>query len=614
MRIGNKLIILFLLISTGPLIASTFISLIISEQNIENRFENHLESIASHQKKRLLGFISHHDTKMTLIVNSTPISHLTGEIIRNPDNKEILKELNLTLYSIIDSTVTFRDISIASIEGKILVSSNRSDVNKSVSEETSFKIGKNQTKLFNFFHDYNQTLWAKHVAPLISDGAVVGVFTALVDMIEFLALIQDYSGLGDTGETVLAQRNQNGDALFITDLRFDPNASLQLSVSKNDLEVPMTQALLGNESFFTEAVDYRNVPVLATTRYIEPTDWGLVVKIDKTEALSPITDFRNVIIISVLFLSLLILVFSYFFTRTLTNPIISLTNAANEVSKGASMYKVNITSQDEIGDLAESFNLMTENLIEAKTSLERKVKERTIDLERSNIELQQFAYIASHDLQEPLRTIARFLQLLDERYNDRLDSDAKEFIDFAVNGAIRMQQLIDDLLLYSRVDTRGKLFKITSMADLLKKVIANLELMIEENGVEITNNTLPSVLVDESQFIQLFQNLIENSIKFRGEERPKIHISSETTKTSYIISIKDNGIGIELEYHKRIFQIFQRLHTLKEYPGTGIGLAICKKIIERHNGQIWVESEVNKGSTFFIELPIERGDNVYGKD
>jgi len=234
-------------------------------------------------------------------------------------------------------------------------------------------------------------------------------------------------------------------------------------------------------------------------------------------------------------------------------------------------------------------------------------------LERSNKELEQFAYVASHDLQEPLRMISSYVQLLKRRYADNLDSDANEFIDFAVDGAERMKILIKDLLAFSRIGTKGEEFKITSTQTILEEIISNLEISIKENNVVITNDPLPDLVVDRTQIMQLFQNLISNSIKYRGDESPKIHIEVQDKYTEWLFCFRDNGIGIEQKYADQIFVIFQRLHGKGEYSGTGIGLSIAKRIVERHGGQIWVESEPGKGSAFMFTIPKHKSDEVNQK-
>lgn len=242
--------------------------------------------------------------------------------------------------------------------------------------------------------------------------------------------------------------------------------------------------------------------------------------------------------------------------------------------------------------------------ITERRKMEDALKIKTEELTNSNKELEQFAYVASHDLQEPLRMISSYTQLLSKKYKDKLDKDANEFIGFAVDGAKRMQQLINDLLEFSRVGTRGKSFESVDLNQILTKAISNLKLLIQENNVEIKYGTLPIINGDSIQLIQVFQNLISNSIKYRSKEQPVIEIIVNQDDGSWVISIKDNGIGIDPKYSKRIFEIFQRLHTREEYEGTGIGLAVCKKIIERHGGKIWVESELNKGCIFSFSIPV----------
>lgn len=234
---------------------------------------------------------------------------------------------------------------------------------------------------------------------------------------------------------------------------------------------------------------------------------------------------------------------------------------------------------------------------------EAKLRQTGANLERSNTELQQFAYVASHDLFEPLRTVNSYLQLLMQRCQGKLDKQSLEFIGFALDGAQRMEALIHDLLAYSRVDQRGRPFELVNCERVLRAALSNLKVAIEETGARITSGPLPQVRADIVQLTQVFQNLLGNAIKFHGPQPPRVNIHVEQRENEWLFSVHDNGIGIDPKYFERVFVIFQRLHTRQEYAGTGMGLAICKKIIERHGGKLWVESKVGDGATFYFTLP-----------
>lgn len=241
--------------------------------------------------------------------------------------------------------------------------------------------------------------------------------------------------------------------------------------------------------------------------------------------------------------------------------------------------------------------------ISAREKTEEALARQAEELARSNAELEQFAYVASHDLQEPLRMVASYTQLLARRYKGKLNSDADEFIGFAVDGAMRMQTLIRDLLSYSRVTTKRRPFQLTATKAACDAALENLQKSIEDSGAMVKVGSLPSVLADTTQLTQLFQNLIGNALKYRNEREPEIHVAAKLNGDQWVFSVQDNGIGIDPQYSERIFQMFQRLHTRKEYSGTGIGLAICRKIVEHHGGRIWVESQPGHGSTFLFTIP-----------
>lgn len=258
--------------------------------------------------------------------------------------------------------------------------------------------------------------------------------------------------------------------------------------------------------------------------------------------------------------------------------------------------------ETERNKVNEDLKNSKKELEKAKEELEEKVKERTIDLETSNNELEHFAYVTSHDLREPLRMITSFLQMLERKYDDELDEDAHEYIGFAVDGAKRMDEMINDLLEYSRVTSGERVFKDLDTGEIVNKALLNLKVSVDESGAIITWENLPIINGDEKLMVQLMQNLIGNAIKY-CDKKPEIHIAAKKEHDNYMFSVADNGIGIDSKHLTRIFTIFQRLHRNDEYDGTGIGLAITQKIVQQHGGNIWVESTIGKGSTFYFTIP-----------
>ena len=285
--------------------------------------------------------------------------------------------------------------------------------------------------------------------------------------------------------------------------------------------------------------------------------------------------------------------------RSIISSVKRLAEGARNIAEGNLRFRIEVKTKDELGLLAIKFNEMAEERMKAEEEITRQAKK----LEISNRELEQFAYVASHDLQEPLRKVVSFTQLLKDRYQGKIDEKADRWIGFIVDGAFRMQNLIQDLLLYSRVETQGKEFELTDFTEVCRKAVANLDAALSELGGSVVTVDLPTLPADSSQMVRLFQNLLGNAIKYRGDQQPIIEVGAKPENGSWVFAVRDNGIGIDPKNSKRIFDMFQRLHSRDEYSGTGIGLAVCKKIVERHGGTIRVISQVGMGSTFEFTIP-----------
>lgn len=291
-----------------------------------------------------------------------------------------------------------------------------------------------------------------------------------------------------------------------------------------------------------------------------------------------------------------------------------------ERDRSMSMQRATVNILEDLGgerERLESMQSATLNILDDLSEEKRATEAARVDisakaseLSRSNDELEQFAYVASHDMQEPLRTVGGAVSRLARRYQGKLDPEADEYIRFALEGTARMQRLIEDLLAYSRVGTRGAPARAMSAESALIRTLTGLQGSLADSGACVTHDPLPIVLGDESQIVQLLQNLVGNAIKFRSERAPAVHVSATREGDRWRFDVKDNGIGIAPQYHERIFVIFQRLHQREAYPGTGIGLAIAKKIVERHGGRIWLDSEPGVGTTFHFTLPAAKGGDA----
>ncbi len=282
-------------------------------------------------------------------------------------------------------------------------------------------------------------------------------------------------------------------------------------------------------------------------------------------------------------------------TKIVVKPLHAIATTFRELAAGNRDVAIpSRERRDEIGAMTRAAAVFKGKNDETAKLLE--------DTQRSNAELQQFAYVASHDLQEPLRMVASYVQLLEMRYADQLDGAAREYIDFAVDGTVRMKALIDDLLAYSRVGRAERRPVMIELADVVDVACANLRAAIEESGATIIHEQMPTIVADHGQLVQVLQNLLGNALKFRGDVPPEIHVGGREESTRWVLWVRDNGIGIDPDHTERIFTVFQRLHARDEYEGTGIGLAVCRRVVERHGGEVWVESREGFGATFFFSI------------
>jgi signal transduction histidine kinase len=623
MSIRLKLTTMFLAIASIPLLLVSALTFTNYENSLEaNRFSQ-LRDLTIFRADRIeayfAGLKGHIEIAQGFYNIKKNLPILT-RLADNPGNQEFLdakKMLDAQLQQM-QSVSDLSDIMLVNPQGRIVYANRPGHFLKDMpngvdAEQKAFAEGKSRVYFSDAYFDKAEDNRFEMLltAPATDfNGAFIGVIAFEIDMTPVYKLIQDTTGLGNTGEALIGKKADN-QVVYLNPLRHDPNATLKRKINiGEEIGRPMQEAVQGKTGSGL-STDYRGKKVIAAWRYIPSLDWGLVAKIDTKEAFADVTNLRNLAVIILVIVIVLSGIIAFSIAHSISEPIKRLSEGAAIIGSGNLDYKIGTNHKDEIGHLSRTFDKMTSDLKQTTASrdeLNREIIERKQaqeELVRSNKDLEQFAYVASHDLQEPLRAVAGFVELLRRNLKNSLDDKTTEYMDFAIDGAKRMQSLISGLLEYSRVGTQGKEPQKVNSKEALDEALSRLQASIKETGAEITADGLPVIYFDDVQLSQLFQNLIGNAIKFRGEQSPRINIIAVRKDGEWQFAVSDNGIGIEPQYAERIFMIFQRLHSREKYPGTGIGLSICKKIVERHNGKIWVESKPGNGSTFYFTVPIK---------
>ena len=466
------------------------------------------------------------------------------------------------------------------------------------------------------------------VVPVVDRGQVVGILKINYRVQGILSVVEPF--VHDRSDRVALVR---GDGVEVADSWPEENGPA-FGLSGEDLgRFEQGGWLRANRGEAATLVAHARVATPLHTRV--PTDgaikgvsgerweqlgWLLLVEAEQDVALAPIRALRRQVLMALALLMLVVVLVALRLSASISRPIHRLRRSAGIVGAGDLNHRVEIDRSDEIGILSEAFDAMTRRLqktLASRDLLDQEVEERkraeeelrhTLDeLARSNRELEQFAYVASHDLKEPLRMVRSFTELFGLRYADVVDDKGERWIGHIVDGASRMQGLIDDLLAFSRVQTQGREAVPVDCGEVLERVVLNLGSRLEEAGGRVERGELPVVVVDEIQLEQLLQNLLGNAIKYRSERPPRVEIQATREGEVWRFTVQDNGLGIAPEYHERVFAIFQRLHGRDEYEGSGIGLAIARRIVQRHGGEIGLHSALGRGTTFWFTLPAEPG-------
>jgi signal transduction histidine kinase len=654
MKIRSKLVVFFLIISLVPLLIFGVFNYINTEQLLKKQILRELEIVADLKEKNFQDLFDHNIEKLKLVSIRYQLKVELDKYNNNVDNKtDSQKIINEIISPIKPAIERFEDIMILDPFGKVVASTNDAYVGTSHINDQFFIDAKNQNNVSILFKDKDKKLKSYLAGPLIHNNKFLGVATIIYNLEDFISMLKAFEKLTSTGEIILASKDNNGDALVINPLRFYPEAALNLTISKNQSDTPTIQSLLKNENSFIETTDYRGIPVLSVTRYIEKLDWGLVVKIDKTEALASLENLKYITILIGVLVGISIIVASLILGNSFSNPIQKLRNVMQDVAKGKFDSKIDVKGSDEIEELAKQLDIMRLTILNTNTHLNNLVKQRTEKIEQSIVELKEkeeelkesnkqlisvneklnvqskvqkdFINITAHELRTPIVPIITLCELLYDKIKkeneiqmnpSKENMKKEEFLQVIIRNAYRLYQLTQDILDVTKIESQ--ILKMNKELIQLNEIIENVVNDYEDNinrkrygsdKVRLVYESIKDpifVNADKTRIIQVLSNLLNNALKFTKEGN--IFISVKKIKEDQVIvTIKDSGTGIDPEILPRLFTKF----ATKSEEGTGLGLYISKNIVEAHGGKIWAENNSNgRGSTFYFTLPIAKFCNT----
>jgi signal transduction histidine kinase len=645
MFIGVKLILVFLIISVIPIAIFGTINYINTEKQIINDTLSKLEAISKIQENRVQNIIDQNYERLASLTSRFQLRIALNDYNVN-GTRESQQLMNNILLAAKSGISGFKDIHILNPRGDIVASTDKDQIGTNHALQDFFVKGKQQNDISVFFKDKNQNLSEFLTGPLLLEDKFLGVVSIVSDAENLLSQFANYEGLGETGESVMAKRTPEGNALYLTPLRFDKNAAFQTVLPNDRINSPTAQALSKTEGTFANLIDYRGQPVLAATRYVESMNWGLVTKIDKAEAFAPLDNVRNFMIVSGITLSTLIVVASLYLGRWIAKPLTKLRDAAREIAKGnfeAKTVERADGGADEIKEMASSFEAMRKYIVSTNRDLEKLVESKTKELQETNEQLaranreletrdriqKEFINIAAHELRTPIVPILNLSELLysnillypnvkgqqkEQGQEEQKQKEMLEIVEIILRNANRLHQLTEDILDVTRIESHTlKLRKERfNLNDAILNVVKDYRTQIADDNVKVmyesgNNNIL--VEADKRRLTQVISNLLNNANKFTKEGTITVTTTTIQRKgegngkgeAEVVIAVKDTGTGIDPELIPRLFTKF----ATKSYQGTGLGLFISKSIVEAHGGKIWAENNSDgKGASFYFTLPV----------
>ncbi|MBW3581826.1 MAG: HAMP domain-containing protein [Euryarchaeota archaeon] len=598
MRLSNRLLLALFLTALVPLAFGLVVGYGNARAALESSVESGLGSVADVQASRYGGFMESVRGAWSSVAEDERVRAAYADHRAGP-NETTEARLDHLLGLVVETAPRVTDISLIDGDGRIAASTVPDLVGIDVTAGGLLEDLEQRPELrFARFGD-SPDIW---LVGNVSEAP--GAPASLAMHIERTVFDQwggSFPDRGVSGEVLFMLRDTSDVPHALAPSRLDPSIGFASPVHHDD--GPVALAFAGATGILDGVEDSRGVPVVAAVRTLDD-DVVLVVKMDRDEAFRPVTDLEVQAVAGVFTFIAVLGGTAVWVSFTVSRPLVRLTRRAARVADGRHDLRIFPAGDEELRTMAASMNRLAARLDEAERTLVERVRSATAELRRSNQELEQFAYIASHDLKEPIRMVRSYLDLIERRFPDRVEDDLKVFLGYAKDGAERMQRLVDDLLVFSRVGRRRRPHRPVELDEVMEVVVRDLSVLIQESRAEVSWRALPVVKGDRSQLVQLLENLVSNAIKFHGEEAPRVVVEAVDLVDAWRVMVHDNGIGIEPEYQDRIFEIFQRLDP-GNVPGTGIGLAVCQKIVERHEGRIGVESVPGEGSTFWFTLPKE---------
>jgi len=594
-KLTAKLTLLFVLLTTLPLSLVGYLAFTNGQRTIHQNTVSLLVSINNLKKANFIDWIENKKDRLSLFAKR-PLIVEFSRILVSPGNKNTVEWQNASRkvtdehfkVSIEGGGGFFELMILRPGDGMIVSSTDERNKFKYREDQPFFKKGREGTYVQNAYYSLSMGQALVTVSTPIKDekGNLVAVLAGNLNLDEITSIMMQGSGLTRTKETYLVNKFN----FMITESRLKPGSLMRRAIYTEG-----AKKALSGKSGVDQYTDYRGEQVFGAYSWLPEYELAILTEIDVSEAIAPVLAFRNRMITILILVILLVALIGIAVSRTITGPIRKLMTGIEEFGRGVLDKRIDVPSADEIGQLADTFNRMAD---------ERKRVEE--ELQKINKELEGFSYSVSHDLRAPLRAVSGFSNVVLEDYGDQLDDEGKRYLNLIVKNTSKMGNLIDDLLKFSRMGRTDMAFSTVDMKKVAMSACKDMKLVYDDREIEMSLNSLPSIRGDSKLLHQVFSNLISNAMKYtEREEVGKIEIGSKILKDYVTYFVKDNGVGFDMKYVHKLFGVFQRLHSEKDFEGTGVGLALVQKIIHRHGGNVWAEGKVNEGATFFFSLPVK---------